>query len=56
MKLQDLFEDRKKIIDAVKSRKKEKHNKEAKMKMPPQGSSYEIHQDTTVDEIEGSVI
>lgn len=56
MKLEQLFEDRKKVVDELKSKKKEKHNKESKMKAPPQPGGYEMHQDTTVDEIDGSFL
>lgn len=54
MKLTELFEqDRKKVVDDLKSKKKEKHTKESKMKQPPQSAGYNIYTDQSVDNLDG---
>ena len=51
MKLQELFEmKREKVVDELKSRKKEKHNKEAKMKQPPQSAGIESISDADMND------
>ena len=41
---------REKVVDELKSRKKEKHNKEAKMKQPPQSAGIESISDTDMND------